>query len=265
MATHSKISLFGKLVAAVIAIGINAAHGAEIKVMATNAIKEPYLELVSRFEKASGHKVVTTWGGTEAIYKNVSGGEVTDIVISASTGIDKLISEGKLAAGSRTNFAKVLIGVAVRSGLPKPDISSGEAVKNAVLSAKSVAYSSGTSGFYLADLFKKMGIADQIKDKVKQPASGVQIGDLLARGEADLGFQQVSELIHVKGIDFLGPLPPDIQHTTAYSAGLHTMAPAPDAAKALLKFLTGPEAAAIIKNGGLSRVEYGESRVEHRS
>jgi molybdate transport system substrate-binding protein len=251
MAAHSKTSLLGKLAAAVVAIGVNVAHGAEIKVIASNAIKEPYLELVPRFEKASGHKVVTTWSGTEAIYKKVSGGEVTDIVISASTGIDKLIAEGKLVADSRTSFAKVVIGAAVRSGLPKPDISSGEAVKNAVLSAKSVAYSSGTSGFHMADLFKKMGIADQIKDKVKQPPSGAQIGDLLARGEADLGFQQVSELIHVKGIDYLGPLPPDIQLTTVYSAGLHAMAPAPDAAKALVKFLTGPEAAAIIKNGGL--------------
>jgi molybdate transport system substrate-binding protein len=251
MAAHLKISLPSKLIAAVIAIGINTAHGAEIKVMAANAIKEPYLELVSKFEKTSGHKVVTTWGGTEAIHKKVSGGEVTDIVIIASTNVDTLISEGKLAPASRTDFASAVIGVAIRTGLPKPDISSAEAVKNAVLSAKSVAYSSGPTGFYLADLFKKMGIADQIKDKVRQPASGVQIGELLARGEADLGFQQVSELVHVNGIDFLGPLPRDIQYTTVYSAGLHAAAPTADAAKALVKFLTAPEAGPIVRKAGL--------------
>lgn len=135
--------------------------------------------------------------------------------------------------------------------MPKPDISSSEAVKRAVLAAKSVAYSSGPSGFYVADLFKKMGIADQIKDKVKQPASGVQIGELMTRGEADLGFQQISELFHVKGIDYLGPLPADIQNITVFSAGLHTAAPAPDAAKALMKFLTAPEAGSIIKKMGM--------------
>ena len=139
----------------------------------------------------------------------------------------------------------------MRAGLPKPDISSREAIKQAVLAAKTVAYSSGPSGFYLADLFNKMGIADQIKEKVKQPASGVQIAELMARGDADLGFHQVSELVHAKGIDYLGPLPADIQNITVYSAGLHKAAPAPDAAKALVKFLTAPEAGPIIKKIGM--------------
>jgi len=120
-----------------------------------------------------------------------------------------------------------------------------------VLAARSVAYSSGPSGFYVADLFKKMGIADQIKDKVKQTPSGVQVGEVVARGDADLGFQQVSELLHLKGIDYLGPLPADIQHVTVFSAGLHTAAPAPDAARALMKFLTAPEADPIIRKRGM--------------
>jgi molybdate transport system substrate-binding protein len=135
--------------------------------------------------------------------------------------------------------------------LPKPDISSGEAVKNAVLAARRVAYSSGPSGFYLVDLFRTMGIAGQIKDKVKQPPSGAQVSDLLARDEADLGFQQVSELQHRKGIDYLGPLPADIQHTTVFSAGLHAAATAPEAAKALVKFLTAPEAGPAIRKIGM--------------
>lgn len=231
--------------------GATTAHAAEIKVVASAAVKHVVLELVPAFEKSSGHKVTIAWAGTEAITKRVSDGEMADIVLIAAPNIDKLISEGKLVAGSRADVAKSGIGVAVRAGLPKPDISSGEAVKKAVLAAKSVAYSSGPSGFYLSDLFKKMGIADQIKDKVKQTPSGVQVGDVVARGEADLGFQQVSELLHLKGIQYLGPLPPDIQHTTVFSAGLHTAAKVTDAAKALVKFLTAPEAAPIIRKHGM--------------
>ena len=251
MAMRLRASLLAGFVAAAMVIGMNTADAAEVKMMAANALKEPFLELVTAFEKSSGHRVFTIWGGTEGLAKRVSDGEVIDIVIIAAPNIDKLILEGKLVAGSRADFTRSSIGVAVRSGLPKPDISSGEAVKRAVLAAKSVAYSSGPSGFYLADLFKKMAIADQIKDKVKQPASGVQVGELVARGEADLGFQMVSELMHVKGIDYLGPLPADIQNITVYSAGLHTAAPAPDAAKALVKFLTAPEADPIIKKSGM--------------
>ena len=157
-----------------------------------------------------------------------------------------------MVAGSRADIAKSGVGIALRTGLPKPDISSAEAVKlGAVLAATSVAYSTGPSGFYIADLFKKMGITDQIKDKVRQPASGAPLGELVAHGEADLGFEQISNLLHVKGIDYLGPLPPEIQNITIYSAGVHAQAPAPDAARALVKFLTAPEAGPIIKKIGM--------------
>jgi molybdate transport system substrate-binding protein len=248
---NSIMSVLIKSMVAVMAIGATAAHAAEIKVIASAAVKQVVLELIPAFEKSSGHKVTTIWAGTEAITSRISSGEAVDIVLIAAPNIEKLIAEGRLVAGSRADVAKSGIGVAVRAGLPKPDISSGQAVKEAVLAAKSVAYSSGPSGFYLADLFKKMGIADQIKDKVKQTPSGVQVGEVVARGEADLGFQQVSELLHLKGIDYLGPLPADIQHITVFSAGLHTAATAPDAAKALIKFLTGPEAGPIIRKSGM--------------
>jgi molybdate transport system substrate-binding protein len=247
----SIVSALTKCVAAAMIIGTTTAHAAEIKVIASAAVKDAVLDLIPAFEKSSGHRVTTIWAGTEAITKRVSGGEVVDVVLIAAPNIDKLISESKLVAGSRADVAKSGIGVAVRAGLPKPDISSGEAVKQAVLAAKSVAYSSGPSGFYLADLFKRMGITDQIKDKVKQTPSGVQVGEVVARGEADLGFQQVSELLHLKGIHYLGPLPADIQHITVFSAGLHTAAMAPDAAKALVKFLTGAEAGPIIRKTGM--------------
>jgi molybdate transport system substrate-binding protein len=251
MAVQLRMSFLARFMVAVILIGMNAAQATEVKVMAANAVKESFLELVSAFEKSSGHRVTTIWGGTEGVAKRVNGGEVVDIVIIAAPNIDKLILEAKLVTGSRADFAKSGVGIAVRTGLLRPDISSSEAVKRAVLAAKSVAYSSGPSGFYIAELFKKMGIADQVKDKVRQPASGVQVGELVARGEADLGFQQISELLHVKGIDYLGPLPADIQNITVYSAGTHTAAPAPDAAKALVKFLTAPEAGPIIKKFGM--------------
>ena len=248
---RSFLSALTTLAAGAMLIGTTTAHSAEIKMIASAAIKGAVLELIPAFEKGSGHKVTTIWAGTEAITARISGGEVVDIVLIAAPNIDKLIAEGKLVAGSRADVAKAGIGVAVRAGLPKPDISSGEAVKNAVLAAKSVAYSSGPSGVYLADLFKKMGIAEQIKDKVQQTPSGVQVGEVVARGEADLGFQQVSELLHLKGIHYLGPLPADIQFTTVFSAGLHRAAAAPDAARALTKFLTAPEAAPVIRRSGM--------------
>lgn len=227
------------------------ARAAELKVIAVNAAKGPLAELVSAFEKSSGHKVTTAWAGTEAITKRIGDGEAADIVVIAAPNLDKLIADGKLIAGSRVDFAKVGVGIAVRSGLPKPDISSADAIRKAVLDAKSVMYSTGPSGFYIAELFKKLGIADQVKDKIKQPPSGAQVGELIARGESDLGFQQVTELLHVPGIDYLGPLPADIQNITVYSTGLHSATKEQDAAKALVKYLTGPHAAPVIRKTGM--------------
>lgn len=251
MAVQVKVSLLARFAAAAIAIGAGAAHAADVRVMSVSAVMEVYVELVAAFEKASGHKVTTTWGGTESVTKRVGDGEVFDVVIVGARNIDRLIAAGRLVAGSRADFAKTGVGLALRPGLPRPDVSSGDAVKRAVLAAGSVAYSTGASGVYLADLFRKMGVADQIKDKVKQPPSGASVGEMVARGEVDLGFQQMSELTHVKGIDFLGPLPADIQNTTVYSAGLHMAAPAPEAARALIKFLTAPEAGPVIRRIGM--------------
>ena len=244
-------SSLGAFVATVLLMSTNVAHADEVKVMAANAVKEPFVELVAAFEKSSGHKVTAVWSGTAGITKSISGGELVDIVIVGAADIDKLIQAGKLVAGSRADFAKSGVGVAVRAGLPKPDISSAEAVKKAVLEAKSVAYSSGPSGLYIAELFNRMGIAEQVKHKLKLPPSNVLVGDVLARGEADLGFQQASDLLHVKGIVYIGPLPPEIQNITVYAAGLHAAAPAQEAAKALVKFLTATEARAVIMKTGM--------------
>jgi molybdate transport system substrate-binding protein len=227
------------------------ARADEVKVLAANAVKEPILALAATFEKATGHKVTVSWSGTEGIAKRIMDGEVADVVVVGSASIDRLIQAGKLVPGGQARFAKVGVGVAVRAGLPKPDISSADSVRKAVLDAQSVAYSSGPSGQYIAEMFTRLGIAEQVKDKLKLPPSNVLVGEVLARGEADLGFQQISDLLNVRGIDYLGPLPSEIQNITVYSAGLHSAAPAPDAAKALMKSLTAPEAGTTIKKSGM--------------
>jgi molybdate transport system substrate-binding protein len=250
MALQLRVILLAAAAAAA-GIGSGAARADEVKVLAANAVKEPLLAIAAAFEKATGHKVSASWSGTEGITKRISGGEVVDIVVVGSASLQRLIQDGNLIADSRVSFAKVGVGVAVRAGLPKPDISSAEAVKKAVLDARSVAYSSGPSGQYIADLFKRLGIAEQVKDKLTLPPSNVLVGDVLARGDADLGFQQISDLVHVRGIDYLGPLPSEIQNITVYAAALHTAAPAPEAARALMKSLATPEAAGIVRQGGM--------------
>jgi molybdate transport system substrate-binding protein len=162
-----------------------------------------------------------------------------------------LTAAGKLAPDTRTDFARSSIGVAAAPSVPRPDVSSVEGLKSALLASRSIVISSGTSGRYLSDLFVRLGVAEQVKSKVRQPPSGAQIGDFLAAGEAELGFQQVSELIHVKGIQFLGPLPAELQSYTIYSAAAHSQAPQAEAARAFLKALRQPETAAVVKRSGM--------------
>jgi molybdate transport system substrate-binding protein len=234
-----------------ILIGTGMTQAADIKVLASNALKEAYLELVPAFERTTEHKVATTWAGTNDIMKRMAAGETYDLVIMAGPAIDELIKQGKVVAGSRVDLAKSGVGIAVRAGAPKPDISSGDAVKRALLAAKSIAHSSGPSGVYLAELFQRMGIADEIKPKIKQTTPGLPVGEVVARGDAEIGFQQVSELLPIAGIDYLGPLPADIQHVTVFSGGIHTGAKEADAAKALVKFITAPAAVPVIKKKGM--------------
>jgi molybdate transport system substrate-binding protein len=228
-----------------------AAGAAEISVMSSNAFRAAYSQLVPEFEKASGHKVVTIFAGGVDVAKRIGAGETVDLVISAGPAIDGFIKDGKLVAGSRVDLAKSGVGVAVPAGAPKIDIGSSDGLKKALLGAKSIAYSTGPSGVYLVGLFDKWGIGEQVKPKLKQVAVGVPVGEIVARGEAEIGFQQVSELLPVKGIDYLGPLPADIQHITVFSVGLHAAARQAEAAKALVKFLTSPDAAPVIKKSGM--------------
>jgi len=225
-------------------------HMAEIKVMASAAFKEAYLELVPEFERSTGHKVATSWVPSVQMMSRLKGGETVDLVIMSAASLDELIKYGMIAPGNRFDLAKSGVGAAVRAGAAKPDISSGDALKRAVLAAKSIVYSTGPSGIYLAGLFQRMGIADQLKPKIKQ-VQGEPAGAVVARGEAEIGFQQVSELLPVPGIDLIGPLPADVQQITVFSAGLHVTAKEPDAARALVKFLTAPAAAPVIRKKGM--------------
>ncbi|HXV09271.1 MAG TPA: substrate-binding domain-containing protein [Burkholderiales bacterium] len=224
---------------------------AAIKVMASAAFREAYLELVPEFERASGHQVTTLWVPSVQMMSRLKGGETVDLVILSAASLDELVAAGIVA--KRIDLARSGIGIAVRAGAPKPDVSSGEAVKRAVLAAKSVVYSTGPSGIYLAALFERMGIASQVKAKLKQ-VQGEPAGGVVARGDAEIGFQQMSELLPVAGIDIVGPLPRDIQQITAFSAGLHVAAREADAAKALVRFLTAPAAAPVIRKKGMEPV-----------
>ena len=240
-----------KTLFAVAALAIaGTARPADITVLASPAIKEAYGELVPLFER-HGNKIATTWAGTADIMKRMQAREVFDVVIAASNSLDELIDTGKLMAGSRADVARSLVGVAVQAGAPKPDISSQEALKKTLLAAKSIGISTGPSGVYLNTLFQKIGIAEELKPKLQVTASGVPVGDLVAKGEAEIGFQQVSELIHFPGIQFIGPLPAAVQQTTVFAGGVHAGSHEPDTARDFLKFLSAPEHAALLQKHGL--------------
>jgi molybdate transport system substrate-binding protein len=223
---------------------------AEVKVMLSAAFKEAYLELVPRFESATGHKVVSYWVPSVQMMSRLKGGEIVDLVILSRASLEELVKAGLIAPGGCHDLVKSGIGIAVKSGAPKPDISSGEAVKRAVLAAKGVAYSTGPSGIYLMGLFERMGIADRIKPRVKQ-VQGEPAGGVVARGDADIAFQQVSELLPVPGIDLVGPLPPDIQEITTFTAGLHARAKQAAVARALVDFFKAPAACPVIRKKGM--------------
>lgn len=231
-----------------------AAMAAEIKVLAPNAAKASVTEAISIFEKASGHTVSVSWLGTEAITKRVADGEAVDVVVNAAQNIDRQSKDGRLAAATRTDFAKSGIGVAVPSSSATMDVSTQEALKNALLSATSVVVSSGTSGRHMVEVFDKLGIGEQLKAKTKQPPSGAQIADHLAGGDADLGFQQISELLHAKGIHYLGPLPADLQNYTVYSAAATAGSANADAAKAFLSALRAPSTQAMVRASGMEPI-----------
>ena len=247
------------LVVANITVLAGAAFGAEINVMSSGGFTAAYRDLTPEFERATQNKVVTAYGASmggapDSIPSRLQRGEPADVVILAAPALEELIKQGKVVAGSRVDLARSIIGMAVRAGAPKPDISSVGALKRTLLQAKSIAYSASASGTYLStELFPRLGIADQIKGKSKRIESE-RVGTVVARGDAEIGFQQVSELLPIAGIDYVGPLPDEVQQVTIFSAGIAVGAREPDAGRALIKFLASPAAVPVIKKSGLEPV-----------
>ena len=242
---------------AMVLIGAGAARpaaAAEIKVLTAGAFKQVLLALLPDFERTSGHKVAVENDTVGALTKRIEGGETFDLAVLTPAAVDALASKGKLVPGSRANLARVGIGVVVKEGAPKPDIGSLAAFKQALLAAKSVAYidpaAGGSSGIYVAGLLDKLGIAAEVKPKAKLIPGGA-VAEHVARGEAELGIHQISEILPVKGVTLVGPLPADVQNYTVYAAALGAQAKEGDAAKALLKALSGPAAAEVLKSKGM--------------
>jgi molybdate transport system substrate-binding protein len=254
----TKRSIAGLLAAALVLAPL-AAVAAEIHVMSSAGFKAAYLELVQKFEQKTGHHVVNAWGPSmgatpQAVPNRIARGEPVDVVIGVREALDKLAAEGKVDGKSETDLAKSLIGAAVRAGAAHPDLSSVAAFKRALENAKSIAYSDSASGVYIETvIYPKLGVSDAVKAKSRMvPADPV--GEVVARGGAELGFQQMSELKPVKGIDLLGPIPSDIQKVTTFTAGLATSAKEREAGEALIKFLSAPEAAGAIRKSGMEPV-----------
>jgi len=224
---------------------------AELKVLSTQATEDTYRELVPQFEKATGHKVATIFTGTLDAQKRLAAGENYDMIIMAAPAIDAQIKAGKVVSGSRVDLAKSGVGAAVPKGAPKPDISTTEALKKTLLAAKSIGYSTGPSGVYMISLFEKLGLMDQVKPKLKQTPTGVFVGTIIANREVEVGFQQVSEVGNFPGVDYVGPLPADVQQMTVFSSGIVVDAKEAEPARALVKFLTTPEAGAAFRKRGM--------------
>jgi molybdate transport system substrate-binding protein len=231
-----------------------AATAAELKVLSAGAFKQIVVALAPEFEKATGHKLVIENETVGALVKQIEGGERFDVTFLSPGAVDDLIKKGKIAEGSRVNIARVGVGVMVKDGAPKPDIGSVDAFKQALLAAKSVAYidpaSGGSSGIYVAKLLDQLGIADQIKPKAKLKQGGY-VADLIVSGEAELGVHQISEIVPVKGVTLVGPLPKEIQNYTTYAAGISAAPGDAEGAKALVKFLTGPRTGELLKQKGM--------------
>jgi molybdate transport system substrate-binding protein len=238
------------------------AAAAEVRVMISGGLTAAYNVLVPEFERLTGNKVLTAYGpsmGTtvNAIPIRLERGEPVDVLIMVGYALSDLVKQGKVIADSRVDLTKSLIGIAVKSGAPKPDISSAEALKRTLLAAKSIAYSDSASGVYVStEMFQRLGIAEEMKGKARQiPAEPV--AGVVARGDAEIGFQQISELRPVPGVDIVGPLPSELQTITVFSAGIATISKEPDAGKALIKFLASPAASAAIVKSGMEPIPAG--------
>jgi molybdate transport system substrate-binding protein len=209
-----------------------------MKILCTNGLKSVLLELAPAFERKSAMQLTITWGSTLGLAKDIEGGAGADLAVLTAEAIDALIDRGRVVAGSRIDLARSGIGLAVRQGASKPDIGSPEALRSALLAASSVAHSkTGQSGIYFPTVLERLGIAEQMKGKLVVPETGTPIGEIVALGEADIGVQQISELLPVAGIEIVGALPAPLQKITTFSLGVLAAADDPRAAQALVEFI----------------------------
>jgi molybdate transport system substrate-binding protein len=210
----------------------------DMKILCTHGLKSVMLDLQPALERKGAIRLAMTWGSTMGLAQDIEGGSGGDLAILTAEAIDHLVAGGKAVAGSRVDLARSGIGLAVRHGARKPDIGSPEALRSALLAARSVAHSkTGASGIYFPSVVERLGISEQMKPKMVVPTSGVPIGEVVAKGEAEIGIQQISELLPVAGIEIVGPLPAPLQKITTFSAGVLATANDPRAAAALVEFI----------------------------
>jgi len=231
------------------------ANAAEVKVFSTIGVQAALEELAPKFEQATGNKLNITWATAAILVKRVQAGETAALMVLTKQGLDALTKDNKATAGTDAVFASAGMAVVVKKGAPKPDISTPEAFKQALLNAKAIAYSDpaagGASGVYFAKLLDRMGIADQIKAKTKHPPPSGNSANLVVAGEAELAIQQEPEVMSVVGIDMVGPPPSDLNNITVYAAGVGVGSQHADAVTALIRFLHSPKAQAVFKAKGI--------------
>lgn len=226
-------------------------NDAPLKLLSSMATRGILAELAREYERATGRPVAAEAAGGVDVAKRVRAGEAFDVVVLASDVIDLLISESLLLSGSRVDLVESPIAVAVRAGAPRPDISSEAGVKRAVTEAKSLSYSTGPSGRHLEKTFERWGVLETIRPRIVVPPPGVPVASLVADGRAELGFQQLSELIDKPGIDVVGLVPSEIQSVTIFAGGISALSARPEAARALLDFLASPQTAEAKRRFGL--------------
>lgn len=252
------------LVGAIVAVlfsfaSANAQESPALRVLISGGFRAAYQELVPKFETKTGHTIVTAYGGStgnapNSIPNRLERGEPADVVILASSALEELVKKQEVIPDSRVDLARSVIAMAVRSGAQKPDISTLEALKHTLMAAKSIAYSDSVSGVYLStELFQRLGIEDAMRSKCIRVEIEM-VGTVIARGDAEIGFQQLSELLPIAGIDIVGPLPPEAQKITIFSGGVPVRSKQATLAKQLLQFLVSPEAAEAIEKSGLQPV-----------
>jgi molybdate transport system substrate-binding protein len=232
-------------------LSLGEVQAAEITVLTSQGVVSAVRDLAPAFERASGHRVAVSFEAGPSLMNKIDSNAPADLVTHYPRAIDDLIKTGKVLAGSRVDFARGGIGLAVRAGAPKPDIGSVEAFKRSMLAAKSVAYSkTGASGLYVAKLMERLGIAEQMAGKT-QLVDGVPVAEVVAKGEAEIGLQQINVILPVAGIEYAGPLPSELQDYVEFAAGVLAVSKEPEVARALVKFMSAPEAASLIRRSGM--------------